>query len=121
MEIPAPPDLSVELGPDGFAFQLSHPLAPAAGAAREPVRQVAIAYLNELARARYLPLSNSDLDYLRNTAGGARVEASADTRLVWLPERQIIRNGEPEATIVLIQQLAWWKNPVPIEGRGIRI
>jgi hypothetical protein len=124
MEIPAPPDLSVELGPDGFAAQLSHPLAPAVGGAREPARHVVLDYLDRLAQARHLPISSSDLEYLRRTADGGSADASADTRLAWLPERLIKRNGMLEATIVFIQQRAWSqdaKAAIPIEGSGIRI
>jgi hypothetical protein len=121
MEIPAPPDLSIELGPDGFAAQLSHPLAPAIGGAKEPARLVALDYLTQLARAGYLPVTPADLDYLSRTANGERVDASADTRLSWLPERPIVRNGVPEATIVFIQQMAWAEHAIPIEGRGLRI
>ncbi len=121
MEIPTPPDLWMELGPDGFAAQLSHPLAPAIGRAMEPARLVALDYLSQLTIAGYLPVTPSDLDYLSRTAKGERVDASADTRLSWLPERLIVRNGNPEATIVFIQQMAWAEHPIPIEGRGVRI
>src|SRR5262245_10739754 len=121
MEIPAPPELSVELGPDGFAAQLSHPLAPAIGRAMEPARLVALDYLRQLALANYLPVTASDLDYLDRTANGEHVDASADTRLFWLPERQIVRHGNPEATIVFVQQMAWNERAIPIDGCGVRI
>ena len=121
MEIPTPPDSTLELGPDGFATLLSHPLAPAIGRVNEPARLVALDYLGELARAGYLPITGSDLDYLRRTANGERVDATAEARLSWLPDRQIVRNRAAEATIVFVQQMAGGEHPIPIEGRGVRV